>query len=43
MRIAGAKEIKKHEYRVGITPFCVRAYTAAGHAVAVQAGAADEP
>ncbi len=39
MRIGVPKEIKRHEYRVGLTPACVRAYVAAGHAVTVQAAA----
>ncbi len=39
MRIAVAKEIKKHEYRVGATPACVRAYAEAGNQVQVEAGA----
>ena len=42
MRIGVPKEIKDHEFRVGITPEGVRALCAAGHEVAVQsmAGAA---
>ncbi len=36
MRIGIAKEIKKHEYRVGATPHCISAYTAAGHEVIVE-------
>ena len=39
MKIGTVKEIKNHEYRVGMTPNCVRAYTAAGHQVLVQRGA----
>lgn len=39
MKIGCVSEIKKHEYRVGLTPQCVAAYVAHGHAVAVQAGA----
>lgn len=41
MRIAVAKEIKKHEYRVGMTPACVRAYVEHGHSVAVEASAGE--
>ena len=36
MNIGSVKEIKRHEYRVGLTPACVRAYVAAGHTVRVQ-------
>jgi alanine dehydrogenase len=41
MRVGVPKEIKTHEYRVGLTPAAVREYVAAGHSVAVetQAGA----
>ena len=39
MVVGCVKEIKKHEYRVGLTPTCVAAYTAHGHRVIVQAGA----
>jgi alanine dehydrogenase len=41
MRIGVPKEIKTHEYRVGLTPGAVREYVAAGHNVVVetQAGA----
>jgi alanine dehydrogenase len=39
MRIGVPKEIKVHEYRVGLTPFAVREYVAAGHAVLIEAGA----
>lgn len=39
MRIALPKEIKKEEYRVGLTPDCAREYVRRGHAVAVEAGA----
>jgi alanine dehydrogenase len=41
MRIGCVKEIKKHEYRVGLTPRCVSAYTARGHKVTMQAGAGE--
>ncbi len=33
------KEIKTHEYRVGLMPFAVREYVAAGHMVVVEQGA----
>ncbi len=39
MRIGVPKEIKNHEYRVGLTPTSVREVVAHGHAVLVQAGA----
>jgi len=48
MRIGVPKEIKVHEYRVGLTPAAVREYVAAGHRVVVEMqagvgiGAADE-
>jgi alanine dehydrogenase len=41
MLIGVPKEIKVHEYRVGLTPEAVREYVAAGHDVLVQAGAGD--
>jgi alanine dehydrogenase len=39
MRIGVPKEIKVHEYRVGLTPAAVAELTARGHSVLVQAGA----
>jgi alanine dehydrogenase len=39
MRIGVPKEIKIHEYRVGLVPAAVRELTAAGHEVLVQTGA----
>ena len=36
MRIGVPKEIKTHEYRVGLTPAGVRALTDAGHKVIVE-------
>jgi alanine dehydrogenase len=39
MRIGVPKEIKNHEYRVGLTPASVREFVAHGHNVWVQAGA----
>ena len=48
MRVGVPKEIKVHEYRVGLTPGAVREYVAAGHDVVVETdagggiGASDE-
>jgi alanine dehydrogenase len=39
MKIGCVKEIKRHEYRVGLTPQCVAAYSARGHSVVIQSGA----
>jgi alanine dehydrogenase len=39
MKIGVAKEIKKHEYRVGATPKCVAAYVTAGHQVKLEKSA----
>ena len=39
MRIGVPKEIKNHEYRVGLTPASVRELTLHGHTVTVQASA----
>ena len=39
MRVGVPKEIKNHEYRVGLTPASVRELAAQGHEVDVQAGA----
>ena len=39
MQVGTVKEIKAHEYRVGLTPSCARAYTARGHKVVVESGA----
>ncbi|WP_127142945.1 alanine dehydrogenase [Pelagibacterium montanilacus] len=41
MRIGVPREIKNHEYRVGLTPESVAELVAHGHEVAVQAGAGD--
>ena len=41
MRIGVPKEIKNHEYRVGLTPAAVRELTAHGHQVFVQTNAGD--
>ncbi len=40
MKIGVPKEIKTHEYRVGLTPAAVRELCRLGHSVAVQQGAA---
>lgn len=39
MRIGVPKEIKHHEYRVGLTPGAVREYVARGHQILVETGA----
>jgi alanine dehydrogenase len=39
MRVGCPKEIKNHEYRVGLTPGSVREYIAHGHKVIVETGA----
>ena len=39
MIIGCPREIKKHEYRVGLTPHCVREYMRKGHRVLLEAGA----
>ena len=39
MRVGCPKEIKNHEYRVGLTPGAVREYVAHGHEVVVETGA----
>ncbi len=39
MRVGVPREIKNHEYRVGLTPPSVAELVAAGHSVAVQTGA----
>jgi alanine dehydrogenase len=39
MRIGCPKEIKNHEYRVGLTPASVRELTSRGHEVLIQSGA----
>jgi alanine dehydrogenase len=41
MRIGVPKEIKKQEYRVGLTPASVREYVGAGHTVLVEASAGE--
>ena len=40
MRIGVPKEIKVHEYRVGLVPAAVRELVEAGHEVTVETGAA---
>jgi alanine dehydrogenase len=39
MKIGVPKEIKTHEYRVGMTPASVKAYVKSGHSVMVEKGA----
>ena len=39
MRIGVPREIKTHEYRVGMTPSGVRELTETGHSVIVESGA----
>jgi len=39
MRVGCPKEIKNHEYRVGLTPGAAREYVAHGHEVLMEAGA----
>ncbi|MGO9007905.1 MAG: alanine dehydrogenase [Beijerinckiaceae bacterium] len=41
MRVGVPKEIKVHEYRVGLTPEAAREFVAAGHEVLVETGAGD--
>ncbi|GMO46858.1 MAG: alanine dehydrogenase [Treponemataceae bacterium] len=41
MKVGTVKEIKKHEYRVGLTPKAVEAYKNAGHTVFVEKGAGE--
>ena len=38
MKVGCPKEIKNHEYRVGLTPGSVREYVANGHEVYVETG-----
>ena len=39
MNIAVLKETKKHEYRVAMTPACVRTYVSHGHSVTIESDA----
>lgn len=41
MKIGCVKEIKNHEYRVGLTPDNVQSYVAAGHHVYIEKGAGE--
>lgn len=41
MKIGCVKEIKKYEYRVGMTPENVKEYTGRGHTVYIQSGAGE--
>lgn len=36
MKIGTVKEIKNHEYRVGLTPYCVKSYVSHGHQIFVE-------
>lgn len=42
MKLGTVKEIKKHEYRVGLTPSCAKSYVSHGHEVLVQESAGVE-
>jgi alanine dehydrogenase len=39
MKVGSVREIKRHEYRVGLTPANAKAYVAAGHTVLIEKGA----
>lgn len=41
MVVGTVREVKRHEYRVGLTPQCVQAYAAHGHQVLVERGAGE--
>ena len=41
MRIGVPREIKNHEYRVGLTPASVQELVGHGHVVLVESGAGD--
>jgi len=41
MRVGTVKEVKPHEYRVALTPSCVKAYIDRGHEVMVEKGAGE--
>jgi alanine dehydrogenase len=41
MQVGVPKEIKAHEYRVGLTPGAVREYVACGHSVFVERNAGE--
>ncbi len=41
MNVGLVKEIKNHEYRVGLTPNCVKSYVEAGNSVLVEKNAGD--
>ena len=43
MRVGVPKEIKTHEYRVGLTPGAVREYVHAGHDVVIDRRGRGEP
>ncbi len=39
MRIGCPKEVKEHEYRIGLIPAAAKAYVEAGHEVLIEKGA----
>ena len=41
MKVGTVKEIKNHEYRIGLTPDAVRTYCAHGHTVYFEKGAGE--
>ncbi|MCL2415659.1 MAG: alanine dehydrogenase [Defluviitaleaceae bacterium] len=41
MKVGSVKEVKKHEYRVGLTPDNVREYISRGHEIFIQQGAGE--
>jgi alanine dehydrogenase len=41
MKVGLVKEIKNNEYRVGLTPSCVREYVSAGNSVLIERGAGE--
>jgi alanine dehydrogenase len=41
MKIGCPKEIKDHEYRVGLTPAAVKMYVDSGHQVFIEKGAGE--
>ena len=41
MKVGCVKEIKQHEYRVGLTPSDVKSYVSRGHSVIIQKGAGE--
>jgi alanine dehydrogenase len=41
MTVGTVREIKRHEYRVGLTPNCVKSYVNHGHRVLIETGAGE--